>query len=99
MLSLEFHKPSARQVQDRQCNYPHEINERQTVAVVRGLLLEKESSMPKPRCRLVINPSHENRHGMNQVDVHHVIKHRYPAVRQQETSKLLFYFCIVEPHQ
>jgi hypothetical protein len=49
MPALEHHVRSAGEVKNQQNNEPHQVNERQTVAVTGGTRLENKTPMPEPR--------------------------------------------------
>src|SRR6516225_2234388 len=79
MPALERQVRLAGEVKNQQNNEPHQVNERQTVAITGWTMF----AMPEPRDGLMIYEAHKNRQSVNQKDMEYVVKEGHPPEHEE----------------
>ena len=84
MAALESHIRLAREVKKKEDNEPHQVNERQTVAITGGTILQNKTPMPEPGDGLMKENAHKNRQSVNQKDMEYVVKEGHPPEHEED---------------
>ena len=86
MAAFESHVGLAREVKKNEDNEPHQVNERQTVAITGRTILQNKTPMPEPGDGLMKQDAHKNRQSMNQKDMEYVVKEGHPPVHEENPA-------------